>query len=247
MRIFSEHYGIAFPSTPILRTEFQNPLFLKIIFEGLKGTVERMVPQRFYGVTDTFNLYLTAVNERLAETLDYNPKSNLVHRSLEEIAARMLDIEQEMRWLPRQQAEKVVNELLPDRRFSDSLYRALVVEGVLTEDMAWRDDESDEVVRFAYERFSDHIIADFLLQKYLDLNNPQAAFAEGGGLAFLSDKFIFTPPGILEAMCVKVPERTGQELVRLAPSLLDDAWRITDAFLQSIVWRKPNAVFGRYP
>ena len=241
VRIFSEHYGIEFPSTPILHPEFQNPLLLKIIFEGLKSKGERRFPRGFSGVSETFNLYLTAVNERLARDLNYNPKDNLVRRSLEKVAARMLEVEPEMRWLTRQRAEELVNELLSGRGFSDSLYRGLIVEGVLVEDMPRSDVGTDEVVRFAYERFSDHIIADFLLRKYLDPNNPQAAFEEGGGLASISDRSTYTPAGILEAMCVQVPELTGQELVRLAPSLLDDTWRIEDAFLQSIIWRKPDA------
>ena len=40
-------------------------------------------------------------------------------------------------------------------------------------------DESQEVVRFAYERFSDHIIVNLLLERHLDANDPKAAFEEG--------------------------------------------------------------------
>ena len=291
VRIFSEHYGIEFTSTPILNPEFQNPLFLKITFEGLQRAGERMVPRGFSGVTDTFNLYLSTVDTDLARTLNYDPKRNLVWRALEEIAARMLDDDEGTRSLPRQEAEKVVNALLPGRDFSESLFHGLIVEGVLAEDMAWGKEGHYEVVRFTYERFSDHIIANFLLRKhvrgfqkpllppvaknglrlslnldalrqsiarlalkwrvpsrvreivlrYMDPKNPRVAFAEGGGLAFVSDKSIYTPAGILGALCVQVPERTGQELIRLAPSLMNDAWRIGDAFSQSIVWRKSNA------
>ena len=241
VRTFAEHYGIEFPSTPIMHPEFQNPLLLKIIFEGLEGAGERIIPRGFSGVTKTFNLYLAVVNRRLARNLDYNPNDNLVRRSLEKVAERMLEIDPTIRWLPWQHAEELVNGLLPGRGFSTSLYRGLIEEGVLAKDMAWGEGESDEVVLFAYERFSDYMIADFLLRKHLDASNPQAAFGEGGGLAFVSDKSTYTPAGILEAMCVQVPERTGMELVRLAPSLLDDAWRTGDAFLQSIVWRDPDA------
>ena len=124
VRIFSQHYGIEFPSTPILHPEFQNPLLLKIIFEGLKGKGERRFPRGFSGVTETFNLYLAVVNKRLARDLNYNPKDNLVRRSLEKVSERMLEIEPEMRWLTRQRAEELVNELLPGRGFSASLYRA---------------------------------------------------------------------------------------------------------------------------
>ena len=241
VRTFAEHYGIEFPSTPILQPEFRNPLFLKIICEGLQGKGERRIPRGISGVTNFFNLYLNKVNERLAELLDYNPNDNLVRRALEKVAERIIDLKMNGNWLPRRQVEEVVNELLPGRRFSDSLYRNLVVEGVLAEDLGWRDGESEDVARFAYERLSDHIIANFLLQKFLDLNDPKAAFTEGGGLAFLCDRSTSTLYGIVEAMCVQVPERTGQELVRLAPALLDNLWNIGEAFLQSIIWRKTDA------
>ena len=239
VRTFAEHYGVEFPSTPILQPEFRNPLFLKVICQGLQGKGERRIPRGLSGVTNFFTFYLDEVNERLAESLDYNPKDNLVRRALERVAEQMIYLDMGTRWLPRQQAEEVVNELLPGRGFRDSLYRGLVVEGVLAEELDWSTSRSDEVARFAYERFSDHIIADFLLQKYMDADNPQDAFADGGGLAFLCDKSIYTPHGIIEAMCIQVPERTGKELVRLAPALLEDPYRIATEFLSSIVWRDP--------
>ena len=242
VRTFSEHYGIEFPSTPILQPEFRNPLFLKIICEGLQGKGERRIPRGLSGVTSFFAFYLDAVNERLADSLDYNPKDNLVRHALEKVAEWMIDDKFDTLWLSRRQAEEIVNELLPGRRYSESLYRGLVDEGVLSEDMQWRmEREPEEVTRFTYERFSDHIIADFLLQKYLDTNNPQAAFADGGGLAFLCDRSVYVPHGIFEAMCIQVPEHTGQELVRLAPALLDNSPYIGTEYLASIVWRAPAA------
>ena len=39
LQIFSESYGIEFPSTPILQPEFANPLLLKMICEGLETMV----------------------------------------------------------------------------------------------------------------------------------------------------------------------------------------------------------------
>ena len=239
VRTFADHYGIEFPSTPILQPEFRNPLFLKIICQGLQGRGERRMPRGISGVTNFFNLYLNKVNERLAELLDYNPNDNLVRRALEKVAERIIDLKMNGNWLPRRQVEEVVNELLPGRRFSDSLYRSLVVEGVLTEDIRWSDKE--DVAHFAYERLSDHIIAGFLLPKILDSNNPKAAFTKGGELAFLCDRSIYTSDGIVEAMCVQVPECTGQELVRLAPALLNNSGNIGEAFLQSIIWRKTDA------
>ena len=244
VRIFSEHFGIEFPSTPILQPEFRNPLLLKIICEGLKDYGERRMPRGLNGITRIFSLYLKSVNDRLTKSLDYNPSDNLVRQALERIAEQIIDAKASIRWLPRQQIENVVNELLPGRTFSTSLYRGLITEDVLTEEIHWYDEKHQEVVRFAYERFSDHIIADFLLRKHLDANDPKAAFARGGSLEYLGDKPPFASQGILEAMCIQVPEHTGHELFALASTLLGDSWYIHsvgEAFLQSIIWRAPDA------
>ena len=242
LRTYCEHYGIEFPSTPILQPEFTNPLLLKLMCEGLQAKGERRFPRGFNGATTVFGLYVASVNSRLALSLDYNPNDNLVLRALENVAEQMIDSDSNMRWLPRQRAEGDVNELLPGRGYRESLYRGLIVEGLLTEEGAAFTGGTEEVVRFTYERFSDHIIVDFLLRRHLDLDNPEAAFAEEGGLAFLSDKGVYTPRGILEALFIQTPERTGQELVKLAPSILEN-WRyIGSEFLSSLVWRSPDAI-----
>ena len=63
---------------PILQPEFRNPLLLKTVCEGLRGMNEKRLPRGFHGITAFFDLYLDAVNKRLANVLDYNPSDQLV-------------------------------------------------------------------------------------------------------------------------------------------------------------------------
>ena len=242
LKIFSESYGIEFPSAPILQPEFANPLLLKMVCEGLQTRGERRFPRGFRGVTAIFDRYIDDANNRLAKSLDYNPNDNLVRQALEAVAGQTIGPGSNMRWLPRQEAERVVNEFLPTSGYSNSLYHALISEGLLTDEGTAYTGESQEVVRFAYERFLDHISVNFLLGKYMDPSNPGAAFEEGGGLAFLCDEKVYVPYGILEAMFVQVPERTGQELLRVAPRLVESHLFIASEFLSSIVWRSIDAL-----
>ena len=237
VKTFFSFYDLEFPSTPILQPEFRNPLFLKTLCEGLHLKGERRIPHGFHGITAAFDLFLEAINETLASStqLDYNEKDFLVRRALEIIAKELF--ETASRSIPRARAQEIVDQLLQGRTFSSSLYRGLVSEGILVEDKAWwTDDPSDEVVIVAYDRFADHIIADYLLQTHLDTAQPTAAFSQTGGLGFLGAKGGYAPSGLVEALSILVPELTGQELLRLAPGLWDDA-RIGEAFLGSIVWR----------
>ena len=233
--------GLESPSTPILQPEFSNPLFLKVICEGLQGSGERRLPKGFHGITGVFDLYLNAIHGRLwkPDSLDYDQKSNLVRKALDRLAECLA--ENETRLLPRSEAQAIVNDLLPGRGYDRSLYAALVSEGTLSEYMAPSSDElSEEVVTIAYDRFADHIIADHLLNTHLDADDPAIAFAKNGGLAFLGEEENFVRYGLIEALCVQVPERTGRELAGLAPAVLNRPMFV-HAFLQSIMWRKHDA------
>lgn len=240
-RIFFAHYGLESPSTPILQPEFSNPLFLKAICKGLQGRGERRLPKGFHGITAVFDLYLKEIHERLwkPEALNYGPSRNLVRQALERLAARLA--EHETRRLPHSEAQAIVDDLLPGRDYDASLYAALIAEGILTEDIDPRDGGlSEVVVSITYDRFADHVISDYLLNTHLDADDPAIAFSENGGLAFLDEKKQYVRHGLIEALCIQVPERTGKELVRLAPAVLNRP-DIADAFLQSIMWRQNDA------
>ena len=145
------------------------------------------------------------------------------------------------RWLPQAQAAAAVDELLPRPEYERSLYHGLVSEGVLVEDMRrHEEDEREGIVFISYERYADHVIADLLLTTHLDAESPGSAFADGGGLAFLCDETTYTSRGLIEALCIQVPERTGMELAELAPSLADRPG-FADSFRRSLVWRRLDA------
>jgi len=238
-RTFFVHYNLELPSTPLLSPEFSNPLFLKTLCRGLNVKGERRLPRGFLGFTAIFNLYLTSTNDHLALLLDFNSKHLLVQQALEKIAEAMVKTGDH--WLTLTKAEEVVNALLPGREFEKSLYRGLIIEGILIEDMiSQRDGTTQEVVAIAYERLTDHLVTKILLDKYLNLDDPSSIFMPGASLAFIWDKSRYVTPGFLEAMCVQVSERTKQELVLLAPNILDH-WGIGDAFRQSLIWRDISA------
>lgn len=237
-RTFFLHYDLELPSTPLFVPEFRNPLFLKTLCCGLNAKGERRLPRGFHGITAIFNLYLNAINDRLAKVLSFNPKDSLVRRALESFATALVGSGE--RWLALDTASEVVDILLPNREFERSLYRGLVVEGILVEEVIWDQGAvQTEVVFIAYDRLADHVITKTLLDAYLDIAAPTSSFTIGG-LAFLTDQSHRVTPGLLEAMCIQVPERTGQELFILAPQTVNH-WLARDAFHQSLVWRALTA------
>lgn len=238
-RIFFNHYNLELPSAPFLAPEFQNPLFLKTLCEGLYHKGERRLPRGFHGITFVFSLYLGAINHHLSQPLGFNERDPLVRNALEAITKEMYTLDK--RWLPRHTAEEIINSFLPGREFERSLYRGLVVEGVITEEIVKNHDSIDEEVIFVnYDRFSDHLIAKMLLDTNLNPDDPVAAFVSDGPLSYLTDKSQFVSYGLLEALCIQVPERVNKELISLVPQILTSRDNIGDAFRQSIVWRATN-------
>ena len=192
--------------------------------------------------TVIFDLYLRAINESLAEKLDFNPQTPLVQKALASASKAILDSKKP--WLNLTEAEELVNSFLPNRGFERSLYRGLIEEGILVADLDlarwYQGTDAEEIVFLGYERFADYLAAKTLLDRHLDPQNPSAVFAEGGSLAFLYDRKEYISHGLLEALCVQVPERIGQELVSIAPACANRS-SLGDAFRQSLVWRACGA------
>ena len=241
IKTFFPHYGLEIPSTPILNPEFSNPLFLKIICEWLKNQKKVRLPREFRGISKIFNLYLENSNKNVSDELGEDIRERYVQRGLEKFAQRM--VEENERWLDLRTAKEVVNELLPGRKYKDSLYYAMLSEDLLIEDIH---KDKHDIVHISYDRFADQIIADLLLSEHLNSNEPEKAFFEGGVMASLFDKEQGALEGLLEALSVQIPELTGKEskgsreLIELMPSLMgrQDA---RAAFRLSLIWRSLDA------
>lgn len=247
-RTFFGHYGIKRPSVPLLNPEFDNPLFLKLLCEGLRkaGFVE--VPPGFHGISTVFHFFVNKTNEKLAdaEQLDFDPKTNLVQRAIDALADRMGESDE--RWLPREIAKQIVDNVHRGPSFDRSLFRRLIVEGVLAEDRIW-DQVSKartiDAVRFTYERLADHLIVQRLLDRHVAEENPAAAFTHDAPVGqYIRDNAHVWQRGLISALCIQLPERFGLELPDVIPEGADSSV-MRDAFVESIVWRLPTAFTER--
>jgi hypothetical protein len=242
VRYFS-HYGIVSPTIPPLRPEFSNPLFLRLFCTALQNLGLTQVPSGMTGITAAFDLFLRSVNQKLSgpSHLDFDPDSRLVGNAVERIAEAMA--EARTPWLPKAEAQQMLDSLYSVSGYDKSLLRNLVVEGVLAIDqVSVRSGEWVQVIRFTYQRFSDHVMCRYLLDRHLDENQPQSSFTPGTPLGSLvEDEYAaHRNSGIVEALCIQLPERIGRELAEIAPHAAGYPI-IRDAMLQSFIWRRHDA------
>lgn len=243
-RTFFNYFGIERPTIPLLVPEFQNPLFLKLFCQGLRNRSLTKVPPGLRGITAIFNFFVKSVNEKLSKSdnLDSDPKSRVVQKAVEKIATMMSD--RGCTWLPRDEAQTAINSFLPREGYENSLFRHMISEGILAEDrFKVENNEWREGIHFSYERFGDHLIAGYLLDKHLDLENPSHSFSSDQPLgSFVKDELTcWRNRGLVQAFSIQLPERAKRELAEVAPNSADYK-PIREVFVESLIWRDPKAI-----
>lgn len=246
-KFFFENFRIKQPSIPLLYPEFSNPLFLKLFCEGLskKGLTE--IPDGYEGISAILNFYLATINNKISEKHDLPEKLNLTQKIVKKIASQIADTHNT--YIKFDEAYATVTEFAKDNSITEPVqfFQDLIREGLLTEDLYWeRDGSSSTGVYISYERFSDHLVCAYLLENYLDEENPESSFMEGSRLHKLLEyeQETYYNKGIIEALSIKLPELVGLELFEVAP-YAKGFYVVAEAFVESIIWRKKETFNDR--
>jgi len=238
VRSFFEYYGLELPSFPLLLPEFQTPLFLKILCKGLSDKGVRRLPSGYIGVTETFKLFTDAIDDKIwrehYSEIFHSPRK-MVWKALETLAEAMISNHRD--WLKVDEAEELVNKLVNGA--SQPLFPLLISEGAISTHMHYEKDQEFEVIRFSYEKFSDHIISNYLIIRHIQPENPQNAFTNGGALEYIiSEPWRYQ--GIIESLCVQVPEKVGKEFPDIVGKASTTEF-VGRGFISSIIWREPKS------
>ena len=219
---FFEFYQLDPPATPLLQSEFANPLFLHLICDAIQGLESRSIPLGSIGFTDILNLLLEEKNKRIAEVCRYDEKDENVNvnNAVNALAKRMA--EQKTRLLSREEAKEIVNQLFFVNDSDRSLFIQLEKEGLITliEQRSRPLAPKQWFCRFTFERVADFLIALFLLEGIesyqLTPTNPNTIqlvdklrdiiFSDTSDENFSQNK------GLLEAFTIILPEKFNLEL-----------------------------------
>lgn len=240
---FFHEYGIERPNVPPLVPEFSNPLFLKIFCESLAKRKLTSIPRGLKGITAIFQFFINSIHENLCPLLDYDPFENLPLKAVDVIARHMAETGQP--WVERAEARDLIDGLLPGRSYQQSLFANLLSEGLLSEDLVYLATEPEEgesrqleVVKFPYERFSDHLIVRYLLNTHLNIDDLSSSFSPTQPLGSLVHDIsrAYMVGGWIEALTIQLPEQTGLELIEIVPSF-KTGYLAKHTFLESLIWR----------
>lgn len=234
--LFYDYYNIESPSSPNLNPEFKNPLFLKLLCEGIIKNGLTKVPVGFNGISKILSFLVEGVNKSLSspKKYDFDPSFPLVKEALNEIIKVKLNTGGSN--IPLKEAHSAVQSVVRDYVTDKTFLSALIDEGLLTKGIVRNNDNStEEVVYVAFEKFDDHLTVKFLLD---DVENIENEFKSNGRLrSYFEDEYDFYKnQGIVEALSIQMPEKYGKELYELLPEFSDNH-NLLEAFIESLIWR----------
>lgn len=240
---FLSQQGISKPSAPILAPEFTNPLFLKTCCRALKQNNKTAFPKGLNSITSLFDFYVESIERVVARKKRFNHNEKIVKSALLEIASKLLP--DNLEGIPKQQARNIVNHYDPNPSISDGLFDILLDEGIISEDVSYKDEERGNIIiRFTYERFSDYLVAQELVG---DIEDIEIAFTNDGIIGGLLENNGYYPvAGIFEALAIIIAEKYNRELEDLLPDDIKIAkWQLDETFQNSILWRSPSSFSER--
>lgn len=237
-RRFFQHFKILLPDHPILNPEFGTPLFLKLFCTALRNRGITEVPKGLGGITAIFMFFIESINRKLAARMDYDPAQKIVEQAVAALAGAMARAGDDS--VPVSEARDLLLQILPTAGFEDGLLRQLCSEGILQRTMQqdWAAGTDLEVVRFSYQRLSDHLVVREILGQSLDaVGKPDVTGSTVLGSLLCADN-AWQWSSWIEALAVQLPERFEMELSDLAPAL--DTEIEEQGFLASMLWRRAD-------
>ncbi len=249
LKVYTSFYKIPLPEIPVLAPEFSNPLFLKLFCESLENAVVKQRHKQIQdissgqkGMTNILEDIVIEKGRKIGKAFGIEP--HFVWKIIKEDFASYFATNKKS-WALLTEALSIVGKYFPDKNKGGRFLRALIVEGLLAEDIVFdpKTKKPDEVIRFTYQKFSDHIIARHLLGKHFDKKDPKMSLSQEDKLGWLFKGYdsVYSNAGLIEALMIEFPTRIankGEMMDYLPPKIVE---HLIELFVSGLYWRDLNS------
>jgi hypothetical protein len=236
---FFNHYNLESPLVPVMQPELSNPLYLKLVCETLQLKGLKRLPAGWFGLTPVVDAFLGEKEKQFAVDHNVSPGANIVAGSLLVLAGAIAKSGDAA--LPWSEAHRVVNEKRPQGATLPVL-EWLVKADLLIEDGPVSGGLGGEtVLRPAFERFGDFLVAAELLPK-TTLDGIAAEFSSNQNIQKLlaTSSSVEANAGIVQALSILLPEAAGVELPNLVRNL-SIRETVLSLTMRALPWRTPDS------
>lgn len=245
IRSFCDYYGLELPTFPILNTEYENPLFLKLACEYYKEKEQKF--EQNLQLCDIFDNIIERVNVNLSKVdkFDYDKNFNVVSEVVNGIIGLMS--KSTFRDLKYSEAFKIVNEISNKYiQRSGKFLEALLDENILSKIENYN---GDLIIYFSYERMGDYYLTDYLLEGYdYDVTEEdksslikQMKTDQKLNRYFENPSTISFNQGLIEELSTRLIDNYNIELFEVFPDYEKNSTFI-EAFVYSLIWRSKDSI-----
>lgn len=249
-------FNLPLPEIPLLMPEFQNPLFLLLFCKAFQKRTKRNQGQRqkqifrgHEGATYIFETFVDSVSKRISKqfSIPMGSGKNIWDTVIEKIAAQM--VVQSENVISESGLIRLVKKAYPSidpKQFIKELERDFLLVKIPRYSVERKGYDGFDY-RFPFQKFSDHLLGRYLFKRYEDefgktnknLETARKFFSKRRKLGkYISQPWSF---GIVETLSIQCPEHLkGCEFIEVAP-YLQDSHLAKAAFIESLIWRKPEA------
>lgn len=270
---FFKHYKLPLPEVPLLAEEFSRPLTLKIICQTLSNLSKKDQDKGFDGITSgqkgmTFILEHFIIERSKSVEEEFNLPRKFVWKIIKgdkKIKDPLLAgfapylAETGLQDIPKNDAIKILLAMgaIKSPKEGTLLLAKLEQEGIIYQHRQWHPSKKAvHVIGLPYQRFSDHIIARSLLDRYLkksSLEEVKKSLEPSNPLGSIfkirDNYFPYLRPDLAEAVIIEFPERTknvlpekSRELYFYLPKEAQDLNAYKDPFIKGLNWRPVSSI-----
>jgi hypothetical protein len=249
---FFTRFGIPLPEIPLINSEFSVPLFLLLFCKSRQLRAAQKGNRQLFrgheGSTSIFEDFIKGVSEEIGKDFKIGSSGDVWVKLIKPLAEAMVNSRGDKDKISEDQFKRLLIKELPGVDFA-LLTSSLEKNHLLIKVPRYgkRGNRIGFDYRFTYQRFSDHLISRYLLNKYANKkiygnkakDNLKKVLRKDGTIGKYF--YNYSLRGIINALSIQIPERLdGEELIDLCP------WAgqfLEDPFLDSIIWRDPKAFF----
>lgn len=233
---FFSHYHLESPLIPVLQPELANPLYLKLVCETLNAKGLKQLPKGWFGIAPVIRAFLLHKEQQFATEHSISLGAAVVSGSLRAITTAIARAgSSALRW---SEAQLAIDAAKPQAK-DFMVLQWLVTADLLIEDGPSTDNiGAENVVRPAFERFGDFLVASEMLDS-ITISNIHQAFKGGGQFTHLlgSVQAVRENAGLLSALSVLLPEKiSGIEVTDLVEDIFIQR-ELAGVVVRSLSWR----------
>lgn len=229
---FFNYYNISIPNFPILFQGFYNPLFLHTLCKTINNSNQEFELYEYSCFSTIFVRYIDIVEDKIAMKFRYSKGLKLVNKSINAIVKYKLDNNINYGVCIEKYYELVKSIIslyeIPLMDFTQELFN----NGIFYSDIY----NNDEYVQFAYERYQNILVAQYLIKEIDTLEELKKSISDGA----LSENLINPYSGLTEELFILIPEKFNIELLDLLDN--DITSKMISPFLNSLLWRKNTSI-----